>query len=185
LITPELDQLDHEDQSLQAIEELAITPCSIAKAAHDTPYSMSWFLNLCVPSIDELKKLILKEAHDTPYSIHPGGTKMYQNLKEQFWWHGMKWEIAFYIARCDVCQRVKAEHQRPMGLLQPLKVPMWKWEEVGQKLLIPDSLTGRTSKMEFVCKCYGQLKFADKNFPKQRDRGGVPGLAPTSPPFFY
>jgi hypothetical protein len=45
---------------------------------------------LCVPSIDELKQLILKEAHDTPYSIHPGGTKMYQDLKEQFWWHGMK-----------------------------------------------------------------------------------------------
>jgi hypothetical protein len=86
---------------------------------------------LCVPSIDELKKLILKEAHDTPYSIHPGGTKMYQGLKEQFWWHGMKREIAFYIARCDVCQRVKAKHQRPVGLLQPLKVPIWKWEEVG------------------------------------------------------
>jgi hypothetical protein len=58
----------------------------------------------CVPSIDELKQLILKEAHNTPYSIHPGGTKMYQDLKEQFWWHGMKREIAFYIARCDVCQ---------------------------------------------------------------------------------
>jgi hypothetical protein len=55
---------------------------------------------------------------------------MYQDLKEQFWWHGMKREIAFYIARCDVCQRVKAEHQRPAGLLQPLKVPLWKWEEV-------------------------------------------------------
>jgi hypothetical protein len=45
---------------------------------------------LCIPSIEELKQLILKEAHDTPYSIHPGGTKMYQDLKEQFWWHGMK-----------------------------------------------------------------------------------------------
>jgi hypothetical protein len=74
---------------------------------------------LCVPNIDELKQLILKEAHDTPYSIHPGGMKMYQDLKEQFWWHGMKREIAFYIARCDVCQRVKAEHRRPAGLLQP------------------------------------------------------------------
>jgi hypothetical protein len=64
-----------------------------------------------------LKQLILKEAHDTPYSIHPGGTKMYQDLKEQFCWHGMKREIAFYIARCDICQRVKAKHQRPAGLL--------------------------------------------------------------------
>jgi hypothetical protein len=86
---------------------------------------------LCVPRIEELKQFILKEAHDTPYSIHLEGTKMYQDLKERFWWHGMKREIASYIARCDVCQRIKAEHQRPAGLLQPLKVPLWKWEEVG------------------------------------------------------
>jgi hypothetical protein len=84
-----------------------------------------------------LKQLILKETHDTPYSIHPGGTKMYQDLKLQFWWHGMNREIAFYIARCDVCQRVKAEHQRPVGLLQPLKVPMWKWEEVRMDFITP------------------------------------------------
>ncbi|KAK1683383.1 hypothetical protein QYE76_044231 [Lolium multiflorum] len=78
---------------------------------------------LCVPSIPELKHLIMDEAHNAPYSIHPGGSKMYQDLKEIFWWHGMKRDIAFFIARCDVCQRVKAEHQRPAGLLQPLKVP--------------------------------------------------------------
>jgi hypothetical protein len=61
---------------------------------------------------------------------------MYQDLKEQFWWHGMKREIAFYIARCDVCQHDKAEHQRPACLLQPLKVPLWKWEEVGMDFII-------------------------------------------------
>ncbi|KAK1682387.1 hypothetical protein QYE76_043235 [Lolium multiflorum] len=42
---------------------------------------------LCVPNIEDLKQLIMKEAHDTPYSIHPGGTKMYQDMKKQFWWH--------------------------------------------------------------------------------------------------
>jgi hypothetical protein len=61
---------------------------------------------LCVPSIPVLKQLIMEEAHDTPYSIHPGGTKMYQDLKETFCWHGMKGDIAFFIARCDVCRRV-------------------------------------------------------------------------------
>jgi transposase InsO family protein len=72
---------------------------------------------------------------------------MYQDLKEQFWWHGMKREIAFYIARCDICQRVKAEHQRPAGLLQPLKVPMWKWEEVGMDFItgLPKSNRGHDS----------------------------------------
>jgi hypothetical protein len=44
---------------------------------------------------------------------------------------------------CDVCQRVKAKHQRPAGLLHPLKIPEWKWEEIGM-----DFITGlpRTSK---------------------------------------
>ena len=99
-----------------------------------------WYSNhICVPNKVELKNLILQEAHDSPYSIHPGGTKMYQDLKERFWWHGMKREIATYVAKCDVCQRVKAEHQRPAGLLQPLKVPEWKWDKVGM-----DFITGLT-----------------------------------------
>jgi hypothetical protein len=59
----------------------------------------------------------------------------------------MKREIAFYIARCDVCQRVKAKHQRPAGLLQTLKVPMWKWEEVGMEFItgLPRSNRGHDS----------------------------------------
>jgi hypothetical protein len=59
----------------------------------------------------------------------------------------MKREIAFYIARCDICLRVKAEHQRPTGLLQPLKVPMWKWEEVGMDFItrLPRSNRGHDS----------------------------------------
>ncbi|KAK1681366.1 hypothetical protein QYE76_042214 [Lolium multiflorum] len=102
---------------------------------------------LCVPSDSELKQVILKEAHDTLYSIHPGGTKMYQDLKEQFWWHGMKREIGSYIAKCDICQRVKAEHQRPAGLLQPLQIPEWKWDSVGMDFItgLPKSSKGNDS----------------------------------------
>src|SRR6266542_591583 len=72
---------------------------------------------LCVPDIKPLRETILKEAHDSAYSIHPGSTKMYQDLKEYYWWYGMKRDIAEYVALCDTCQRVKAEHQRPAGLL--------------------------------------------------------------------
>ncbi|KAK1604694.1 hypothetical protein QYE76_028367, partial [Lolium multiflorum] len=102
---------------------------------------------LCVPSDSELKQVILKEAHDTLYSIHPGGTKMYQDLKEQFWWHGIKREIGSYIAKCDICQRVKAEHQRPAGLLQPLQIPEWKWDSVGMDFItgLPKSSKGNDS----------------------------------------
>jgi hypothetical protein len=61
---------------------------------------------------------------------------MYQDLKLSYWWYRMKHDIAAYIVLCDMCQRVKAEHQRPVGLLQPLMVPGWKWEEIGMDFII-------------------------------------------------
>jgi hypothetical protein len=82
----------------------------------------------CVLEIEHLRQLILREAHDSAYSIHPGSTKMYQDLKEKYWWYSLKRYVATHVALCDVCQQVKAEHQRPAGLLQPLKVPEWKCE---------------------------------------------------------
>jgi hypothetical protein len=85
---------------------------------------------LCVPK-GEAREVLLDEAHNSAYSIHPGTTKMYLDLKTRYWWRGMKREIAQYVARCDTCQRTKTEHQKPAGLLQPLPVPKWKWEEIG------------------------------------------------------
>jgi hypothetical protein len=96
-----------------------------------------WFKDrLCVLNITSIQELILNEAHETAYSIHPGSEKMYQDLKKRFWWYGMKREIAEYVARCDSCQRIKAEHQRPAGLLQPLQIPQWKWDEVGMDFIV-------------------------------------------------
>jgi hypothetical protein len=96
-----------------------------------------WFKKrTCVPEIEHLRQLILREAHDSAYSIHPGSTKMYQDLKEKYWWYGLKRDMATHVALCDVCQRVKAEQQRPAGLLQPLKVPEWKWEEIGMDFIV-------------------------------------------------
>jgi hypothetical protein len=72
---------------------------------------------LCVLDNKSIRELILKEPHETAYSIHPGSEKMYQDLKKRFWWYGIKREIAEYVAICDSYQRIKAEHQRPAGLL--------------------------------------------------------------------
>ena len=83
-----------------------------------------------VPKNFELRKKILDEAHESHFSIHPGSNKIYQDLKQKFWWTRMKREIARYVAECDVCQRVKAEHVKPAGTLQPLFIPSWKWESV-------------------------------------------------------
>ncbi|KAK6163838.1 hypothetical protein DH2020_000702 [Rehmannia glutinosa] len=55
---------------------------------------------------------------------------MYKDLKRSYWWVNMKNQVAEFVARCLTCQRVKAEHQRPSGLLQPLRIPKWKWEHI-------------------------------------------------------
>jgi hypothetical protein len=96
-----------------------------------------WFKKrICVPDVEDLRKTILREAHDSAYSIHPVSTKMYQDLKQRYWWHGMKRDVAAHVALCDTCHRVKAEHQKPARLLQPLKVPEWKWEEIGMDFIV-------------------------------------------------
>jgi hypothetical protein len=107
-----------------------------------------WFKDrLCVPDIKSIRELILKEAHETAYSIHPSSEKMYLDLKKRFWWYGMKREIAGYVAICDNCQRIKAEHQRPAGLLQPLQIPQWKWDEIEMDFIVglPRTRTGYDS----------------------------------------
>ena len=96
-----------------------------------------WFgKRICVPEVKSIRESILREAHDSAYSIHPGSTKMYLDLKERYWWYGLKRDVAEHVAICDTCQRVKAEHQRPAGLLQPMKIPEWKWEEVGMDFIV-------------------------------------------------
>ncbi|WVZ97763.1 hypothetical protein U9M48_043276 [Paspalum notatum var. saurae] len=90
-----------------------------------------WFKGcLVVPKDMGLRKKILDEAHTSMFTMHPGSNKMYQDLKQKFWWTRMKREIAKYVSECDVCQRVKADHLKPAGMLQPLAVPSWKWEDI-------------------------------------------------------
>ena len=102
---------------------------------------------MVVPKNRNLRQQILKEDHDTPLSIHPGSTKMYQDLRQRFWWTRMKREIAQFVAECDVCRRVKAEHQRPAGTLQPLAIPEWKWDKVSMDFItgFPKSQKGNNA----------------------------------------
>jgi hypothetical protein len=74
----------------------------------------------------QLHNQILDGAHSSKLSIHPGSSKMYQNLKIHFWRTKMKKEIIAYIARCDTCSRVKTYHLKSAGLLQPLSILGWK-----------------------------------------------------------
>ncbi|KAL0534796.1 hypothetical protein IC582_029090 [Cucumis melo] len=101
---------------------------------------------LCVPSDSAVKTELLSEAHSSPFSMHPGSTKMYQDLKRVYWWRNMKREVAKFVSRCLVCQQVKAPRQKPAGLLQPLSIPEWKWENVSMDFItgLPRTLRGFT-----------------------------------------
>ena len=91
---------------------------------------------ICIPSDDNLKKQLMDEAHCSPYAMHPGTTKMYQNLKSHYWWMGMKKDIAEFVAKCLTCQQVKAEHQAPAGKLHSLSIPEWKWEKITMDFVV-------------------------------------------------
>ena len=91
---------------------------------------------ICVPVGDDIRRDVLTEAHTAPYSIHPGSTKMYQDLRRLYWWPGMKKDVAMFISQCLTCQQVKIEHQRPAGTLLSLPIPQWKWEHITMDFVI-------------------------------------------------
>jgi hypothetical protein len=96
-----------------------------------------WFEQRLVVLVDpELRKEISDEAHLSKFSIHPGSTKMYQDLRKNFWWSNMKVDIAKYVADCDTCHRVKASHLKSAGVLQPLTIPLWKWDDISMDFIV-------------------------------------------------
>ncbi|KAL0543847.1 hypothetical protein IC582_018952 [Cucumis melo] len=124
----------------------------LAEAGQTAEFSLSsdggllFERRLCVPSDSAVKTELLSEAHSSPFSMHPGSTKMYQDLKRVYWWRNMKREVAEFVSKCLVCQQVKAPRQKPAGLLQPLSIPEWKWENVSMDFItgLPRTLRGFT-----------------------------------------
>ncbi|GJU12225.1 putative reverse transcriptase domain-containing protein [Tanacetum coccineum] len=97
-----------------------------------------------IPSVGEIGKLIMDEAHTTRYSVHPSADKMYYDLRDLYWWSGMKRDIADYVSKCLTCSKIKAEHQKPSGLLQQPEILEWKWEKLAMDLIteLPRSSNG-------------------------------------------
>ncbi|GJV46064.1 putative reverse transcriptase domain-containing protein [Tanacetum coccineum] len=83
-----------------------------------------------IPCFGQLRALIMHESHKSKYSIHPRSDKMYQDLKKLYWWPNMKAEIATYVSKYLTCTKVKAEYQKPSGMLVQPKIPQWKWEDI-------------------------------------------------------
>ncbi|GJR32306.1 putative reverse transcriptase domain-containing protein [Tanacetum coccineum] len=82
-----------------------------------------------LPCYGDLRTLIMHESHNSKYFVHPVSDKMYQDMKKLYWWPNMKANIATYVSKCLTCLKVKAEHQKPSGLLVQLEIPQWKWDK--------------------------------------------------------
>ncbi|KAH0709388.1 hypothetical protein KY284_010815 [Solanum tuberosum] len=119
----------HLDPILMELKE-SVPNTSVEAFSQGGDGVLRYQVRLCVPDVDGLKEKNLEEAHGSQYFIHSGATKMYRDLREVYWWNGMKKDIAGFVSKCLNCQQVKAEHKKPGGLLQDLNIPTWKWEEV-------------------------------------------------------
>ncbi|GJT65652.1 putative reverse transcriptase domain-containing protein [Tanacetum coccineum] len=84
----------------------------------------------CLPCYGDLRSMVMHESHKSKYSIYPGSENMYQYMKNLYWWPNMKADIATYVSKCLTCAKVKAEHQRPSGLLVQPAIPEWKWDTI-------------------------------------------------------
>ncbi|GKE92285.1 putative reverse transcriptase domain-containing protein, partial [Tanacetum coccineum] len=105
-------------------------------------HSRSW-----LPCYGDLRSVIMHKSHKSKYSIHLGSEKMYQDMKRLYWWPNIKADLATYVSKCLTCARVKAEHQRPSGLLVQPEIPEWKWDNITMdfitKVLTPSGIVAR------------------------------------------
>nr|GFC82990.1 putative reverse transcriptase domain-containing protein [Tanacetum cinerariifolium] len=105
-----------------AIREKKLEPCADGTQCLN---GRNW-----IPCYGNLRTVIMHESHKSKYSIHSGSDKMYQDMKKLYWWPNMKADIATYVRKCLTCVKVKAEHQRPSGLLVQPEIPIWKWDNI-------------------------------------------------------
>ena len=145
-VMPELKYMivnsQKDDAKLQEIVQLVSTGDK-TNYAIDESGGLLYKSRLCVPNDMELRKKILYESHNIVFTMHPEGNKMYQDMKQYYWWRGMKNEISEYVSKCLTCQQVKAEHQVPSGLLNPLPIPQWKWDNITMDFVSGFPLTQR------------------------------------------
>ncbi|GJZ53975.1 reverse transcriptase domain-containing protein [Tanacetum coccineum] len=100
--------------------------------------------NVVADALSRKERIKPLRSHKSKYSIHPESDKMYQDLKKLYWWPNIKEIITKYVSKCLTCSRVKAECQKPSGLLVQSEIPMWKWERITMDFItkLPKTLKG-------------------------------------------
>ncbi|GKE96001.1 putative reverse transcriptase domain-containing protein [Tanacetum coccineum] len=106
--------------------------------------SLHYMDRIWVPLVGGVRTKIMDEAYKTRDYVHPEADKMYFDLRDMYWWPGMKKEIAIYVSKCLTYAKAKVEHQRPSGLLQQPETPEWKWEKIAMDFItkLPRSSSG-------------------------------------------
>ncbi|GJX08681.1 putative reverse transcriptase domain-containing protein [Tanacetum coccineum] len=118
----------------EAVDESAGLQKGLDKMIEQRSDGTLYYLDrIWVPLKGDVRTLIMDEDHKLKYSVHPGADKMYYDLRDRYWWSGMKKNIAEYVSRCLTCLKVKAKHQRPSGLLQQPEIPSMQ-EALGTRL---------------------------------------------------
>ncbi|GJY33581.1 putative reverse transcriptase domain-containing protein [Tanacetum coccineum] len=97
---------------------------------HRSDGALYYLDRIWVPLTGDVRTLIMDESHKSKYLVHPRADKMYYDLRDMYWWPRIKKDISLYVSKCLTCSKIKAEHQRPSGLLQQLEIPEWKWERI-------------------------------------------------------
>ncbi|GJV17715.1 putative reverse transcriptase domain-containing protein [Tanacetum coccineum] len=120
-----------KDKILAAQEEASNEPAEMQRGIDELMERRSdgalYYMNrIWVPLKGDMRTLIMDEAIKSKYSVHPRADRMYYDLRDRYWWQGMKKDIVVYVSRCLTCLKVKAKHQRPSGLLQQPEIPKWK-----------------------------------------------------------
>ena len=125
-VIPDLKQMivnaQKNDTKLQEIVQLVNTGDKTDYAI-DKSGGLLYKSRLCVSNVMDLRNKILYECQNNFFTMHLGSNKMYQDMKQYYWWRGMKKDISEYVSKCLTCQQVKAKHQVPFGLLNPLPIP--------------------------------------------------------------
>lgn len=132
-----------KDEGLQKIMEEVRRQGGRNASGYDLADDGTLLLNgrIIVPDREGLRREILGLAHHTRFNIHPRSVKMYKDVKQYYHWPGLKRAVANWVAQCQTCQQVKAEHQVPAGLLRNLPIPEWKWESIAMDFIIGMSAT--------------------------------------------
>ncbi|GJR50837.1 putative nucleotidyltransferase, ribonuclease H [Tanacetum coccineum] len=135
--------------------------------------SLYFMDRIWVPLVGDVRMIILNEAHKSKYSVHPGADKMYHDLCDMYWWPGMKRDIAIYVSKCLTYAKVKAEYQRPSGLLQQPEIPEWKLTKLAHFLAIRKDFSTKKLVRLYIDKALGtRLDLSTAHHPQTDGQSG-------------